>query len=43
MLETEKTNYEKCVLIGLVTRSQSEEKMIEYLDELEFLFYVAKL
>lgn len=41
MLETEKTNYEKCVLIGLVTRSQSEEKMIEYLDELEFLAYTA--
>ncbi|GGG15847.1 GTPase HflX [Dokdonia pacifica] len=41
MLEAEKTNYEKCVLIGLVTRSQSEEKMIEYLDELEFLAYTA--
>ena len=41
MLETEKTNYEKCVLIGLVTRSQNEEKMTEYLDELEFLAYTA--
>ncbi|WP_299675894.1 GTPase HflX [uncultured Dokdonia sp.] len=41
MLEAEKTNYEKCVLIGLVTRSQNEEKMIEYLDELEFLAYTA--
>jgi len=41
MLETEKTNYEKCVLIGLVTRSQNEAKMIEYLDELEFLAYTA--
>ena len=41
MLEAEKTNYEKCVLIGLVTRSQSEEKMVEYLDELEFLAYTA--
>ncbi len=41
MLETEEIEYEKCVLIGLVTRMQDEEKMIEYLDELEFLAYTA--
>ncbi|RMB63502.1 GTPase HflX [Dokdonia sinensis] len=41
MLETEEIEYEKCVLIGLVTQQQNEEKMIEYLDELEFLAYTA--
>lgn len=41
MLETEQVEYEKCVLIGLVTQKQNEEKMNEYLDELEFLTYTA--
>lgn len=41
MLDVEKTDYEKCVLIGLVTRAQNEDKMTEYLDELEFLAYTA--
>ncbi len=41
MLETERIQYEKCVLIGLTTRHQNEEKMNEYLDELEFLAYTA--
>ena len=41
MLETEQIEYEKCVLIGLTTRHQSEDKMNEYLDELEFLTYTA--
>ena len=41
MLEKEKIEYEKCVLIGLVTQKQSVDKMTEYLDELEFLAYTA--
>ncbi len=41
MLETEKIEYEKCVLIGLTTRHQNVDKMNEYLDELEFLAYTA--
>jgi len=41
MLEKEKIEYEKCVLIGLVTQKQSTDKMTEYLDELEFLAYTA--
>ncbi|MEQ3655279.1 MAG: GTPase HflX [Dokdonia sp.] len=41
MLEKEKIDYEKCVLVGLTTRHQSEDKMNEYLDELEFLAYTA--
>ena len=41
MLDVEKTEYEKCLLIGLVTRIQNEDKMNEYLDELEFLAYTA--
>ena len=41
MLDVEKTEYEKCLLIGLVTRIQDEDKMNEYLDELEFLAYTA--
>lgn len=41
MLDVEKIDYEKCLLVGLVTRIQNEEKMNEYLDELEFLAYTA--
>ncbi|WP_299764151.1 GTPase HflX [uncultured Dokdonia sp.] len=41
MLETEQIEYEKCVLVGVTTRHQSEDKMNEYLDELEFLAYTA--
>ncbi|AEE18851.1 GTPase HflX [Dokdonia sp. 4H-3-7-5] len=41
MIETEKIDYEKCVLVGLVTQKQSHDKMTEYLDELEFLAYTA--
>ncbi len=41
MLEKKINQYEKVVLVGLVTRSQSAEKMTEYLDELEFLAYTA--
>ena len=41
MLEKTDFTYEKTVLIGLVTREQTEEKLEEYLDELEFLTYTA--
>ncbi|WP_396144801.1 GTPase HflX [Flavobacterium sp.] len=41
MLEKEKINFEKTVIVGIVTQNQSEEKLIEYLDELEFLTYTA--
>lgn len=41
MLETEVINFEKTALVGIVTQNQSEEKLNEYLDELEFLTYTA--
>ena len=41
MLEKERTNFEKTVLVGVVTQSQNEEKLKEYLDELEFLTFTA--
>ena len=41
MLEKNDLEYEKVVLIGIVTREQSEDKLEEYLDELEFLTYTA--
>ena len=41
MLEKKKSVYEKAVLIGVINRKQDEEKVKEYLDELEFLTYTA--
>ncbi|GAA0714043.1 GTPase HflX [Aquimarina litoralis] len=41
MLEKEKAKYEKAILIGIVTKNQDEEKLTEFLDELEFLTYTA--
>lgn len=41
MLEIEKHNFEKTVIVGIVTQNQNEDKLIEYLDELEFLTYTA--
>ncbi|MBW2960294.1 GTPase HflX [Mesonia aestuariivivens] len=41
MLEKEEIEYEKSVLIGIITQNQDEEKSTEYLDELEFLTYTA--
>lgn len=41
MLEKKESDYEKTVLIGLVTKTQDVEKSAEYLDELEFLAYTA--
>ena len=41
MLEKKHIELESAVLIGIITREQSEEKLEEYLDELEFLTYTA--
>lgn len=41
MLEKKSIEYEKVVLIGVINREQNEEKVQEYLDELEFLTYTA--
>lgn len=41
MLEKEKLNFEKTAIVGIVTQNQSEEKLREYLDELEFLTFTA--
>ena len=41
MLEKEVINFENTVIVGVVTQNQSEEKLNEYLDELEFLTYTA--
>lgn len=41
MLEKKTIDYEKSVLIGVMNREQNEEKVTEYLDELEFLTYTA--
>jgi len=41
MLEKEIINFEKTVIVGIVTQQQNEEKLKEYLDELEFLTFTA--
>ena len=41
MLEKEVINFEKSVIVGIITQNQSEEKLNEYLDELEFLTFTA--
>ena len=41
MLERKEVAYEKTVLIGVITKNQDEEKLEEFLDELEFLTYTA--
>ncbi|WP_282160074.1 GTPase HflX [Ulvibacterium marinum] len=41
MLEKQHIDYEQAVLIGVINRAQNEEKVTEYLDELEFLTYTA--
>jgi GTP-binding protein HflX len=41
MLEKEKIKFERTVIVGIVTQNQSEEKLTEYLDELEFLTFTA--
>lgn len=41
MLEKKEHIYENTVLVGLITKDQDEEKLTEYMDELEFLAYTA--
>ncbi|RTY95844.1 GTPase HflX [Flavobacterium sp. GT3R68] len=41
MLEKENIKFEKTVIVGIITQKQDEEKLQEYLDELEFLTYTA--
>lgn len=41
MLEKENISFEKTVIVGIITQNQTEEKLFEYLDELEFLTFTA--
>ncbi len=41
MIEKKNLDFEKAVLIGVISQRQNEEKSKEYLDELEFLTYTA--
>jgi GTP-binding protein HflX len=41
MIEKKTIDYERAVLIGVITKDQDEIKSKEYLDELEFLTYTA--
>ncbi len=41
MLEKEKINFEKTIIVGIITQKQDENKLNEYLDELEFLTFTA--
>ncbi|MGK4566487.1 GTPase HflX [Flavobacterium sp. 3HN19-14] len=41
MLEKENISFEKTIVVGIITQNQSEEKLNEYLDELEFLTFTA--
>ncbi|MDN3678532.1 GTPase HflX [Flavobacterium paronense] len=41
MLEKENINFERTVIVGIITQNQNEEKLTEYLDELEFLTFTA--
>lgn len=41
MLEIEKHTFERTAIVGIVTQNQNEEKLNEYLDELDFLTFTA--
>jgi GTP-binding protein HflX len=41
MIEKTDLSHEKAVLIGIITKEQGQDKLKEYLDELEFLTYTA--
>lgn len=41
MIERDEINFERSVIVGIITQDQSEDKLKEYLDELEFLTYTA--
>jgi GTPase len=41
MLDKEIINFEKTIIVGIITQNQNETKLKEYLDELEFLTFTA--
>lgn len=41
MIEKENIAFERSIMVGIVTQNQPEEKLTEYLDELEFLIFTA--
>lgn len=41
MIDREETNFERSVIVGIITQDQDESKLNEYLDELEFLTFTA--
>ncbi|MGX7667935.1 GTPase HflX [Flavobacterium pedocola] len=41
MLEKENHSFEKTAIVGIITQHQNEDKLNEYLDELEFLTFTA--
>ncbi|WP_366185619.1 GTPase HflX [Flavobacterium ovatum] len=41
MIEKEEINFEKTAIVGIITQNQPEDKLNEYLDELEFLTFTA--
>ncbi len=41
MLDKVTIDFEKTVIVGIVTQLQNENKLKEYLDELEFLTFTA--
>lgn len=41
MIEKEVFNFERTVIVGIITQNQDEKKLNEYLDELEFLTFTA--
>jgi GTPase len=41
MLEKEKINFERTIIVGIISKEQDESKLNEYLDELEFLTFTA--
>lgn len=41
MIEKQIINFERTVIVGIITQNQNEEKLNEYLDELDFLTFTA--
>ena len=41
MIEKEIRTFERSIMVGIVTQNQPEDKLTEYLDELEFLIFTA--
>ena len=41
MIESKKSNFERTVLVGIINNLQNEEKLNEFLEELEFLSLTA--